>query len=198
MLNPKQEAISKNMNYNYRLKIHRLGSKTAILTKLYMNTSYMQLPRLVKVVLTVGLGKARTEKIKVEKLSESLSNISGQKPVTTKASKAVANFKIKQGEPVGLKVTIRNERMFDFLDKLVNITLPRIRDFRGIPTKSFDTYGNLNIGILEQLAFPEFNYAEGSVDSGMNICIVTKTKSQESAKHLLTLFNFPFKDTVHG
>lgn len=197
MLNPKQECISKNMYYNYRFNLHYLN-KLEALSKLYMGTSYMQLPRLVKIVLTVGLGKARTEKLRLEKLSESLTNISGQKPVTTKASKAVANFKIKQGEPVGLKVTIRNERMFDFLEKLVNIALPRIRDFRGISGSSFDTYGSLNIGILEQLVFPEYNYVEGSVDSGLNICIVTNAKSQEAAKHLLTLFNIPFKDTTYG
>ncbi|KAH0998255.1 LSU ribosomal protein L5p [Candidatus Tremblaya phenacola] len=202
MLNPKQETISKlsakNMNYNFRYLSHYLGSTTSELTKRFKTNSFMEVPRLVKVVLTVGLGKAISERIKIEKLAESLANISGQKPVVTKASKAIANFKIKQGDAVGLKVTIRNERMFDFLNKLVNISLPRLRDFRGIPTKSFDSFGNLNIGILDQMVFPEFNYAEGNVDSGMNICIVTNTKSQERAKHLLTLFNFPFKDTEHG
>ncbi|WP_159128954.1 50S ribosomal protein L5 [Candidatus Tremblaya phenacola] len=186
------------MNYNFRYLSHYLGSTTSELTKRFKTNSFMEVPRLVKVVLTVGLGKAISERIKIEKLAESLANISGQKPVVTKASKAIANFKIKQGDAVGLKVTIRNERMFDFLNKLVNISLPRLRDFRGIPTKSFDSFGNLNIGILDQMVFPEFNYAEGNVDSGMNICIVTNTKSQERAKHLLTLFNFPFKDTEHG
>ena len=154
--------------------------------------SSMEVPRIKKITLNMGVGEAVADKKVLESAVGDMQKIAGQKPVITKAKKSIATFKIRDDYPVGCKVTLRKDRMYTFLDRLINIAIPRIRDFRGIPAKSFDGRGNYNMGIKEQIIFPEIEYDKIDALRGMNITITTTAKTDEEAKALLTAFSFPF------
>jgi len=153
----------------------------------------MEVPRITKITLNMGVGEAVADKKIIENARADMEKISGQKPVTTIARKSVAGFKIRDGMPIGCKVTLRRERMYEFLDRLVNIAIPRIRDFRGLNPKSFDRQGNYSMGVQEQIIFPEINYDEIDALRGMDIIITTTARTPEEGKALLEAFNFPFK-----
>lgn len=153
----------------------------------------MEVPKLVKVIINMGLGDCKDNTKALEAAVKELGDISGQRPVVTKAKKSVANFKVREGQNVGAKVTLRRERMYEFCDKLFNIALPRVRDFRGLSDSSFDGRGNYAFGIKEQLIFPEINYDDIEQIRGMDIIIVTTAKTDEEAKELLRLLGVPFK-----
>jgi large subunit ribosomal protein L5 len=154
----------------------------------------MQLPRLDKIVINMGVGEAVGDSKKVKAAAEDLAQIAGQKPVITMAKKSIAGFKVREGMPLGVKVTLRKQRMYEFLDRLVNIALPRVRDFRGLNPKSFDGRGNYALGIKEHIVFPEINYDKIDQIWGMDIVICTTTDSDDEARSLLRHFNFPFRD----
>ena len=156
----------------------------------YKNT--MQVPKLDKIVINMGVGEAKENAKLLEAAVKDLETISGQKAILTKAKNSVANFKIREGMPIGCKVTLRGEKMYEFLDRLVNLALPRVRDFRGINPNSFDGRGNYALGIKEQIIFPEIEYDKIDKVRGMDIIFVTTAKTDEEAKELLTLFNMPF------
>lgn len=157
-------------------------------------TNEFQVPRLEKIVLNMGLGEAvRNPKI-VDSAAAELALIAGQKPVITRAKKPIANFKLRADLPIGCKVTLRREKMFDFLDRLVNIALPRVRDFRGISGKAFDGRGNYSLGITEHIIFPEIDYDQTESIKGLNITVVTTAKTDEEGKALLKFFGMPFKN----
>lgn len=153
----------------------------------------MAVPRLEKIVLNMGVGEAREDSKVLEKASRDLAMIALQRPMVTKAKKSVSNFKIRAGMPVGLKVTLRGERMWAFLDKLINVTLPRVRDFRGINPNAFDGRGNYSLGLREQLVFPEISFDQVDATRGMDITIVTSAQTDEEAKSLLELLGMPFR-----
>ena len=163
------------------------------LTDQFGYKSPMQVPRIEKITLNMGVGEAVADKKVLENAVSDMEKIAGQKPVITKAKKSVATFKIRDGYPVGCKVTLRKERMYTFLDRLITIAIPRERDFRGISAKSFDGRGNFNMGIKEQIIFPEIEYDKIDVLRGMNITITTTVKTDEEAKALLAAFSFPFR-----
>lgn len=163
------------------------------LTEKFGYKNPMQVPRLTKVTINMGLGEATTDKKVLEQAVDELARITGQKPVVTKARKSVASFKIRDGYPVGAKVTLRAERMYEFVDRLVNVALPRVRDFRGLNAKSFDGRGNYNMGVTEQTIFPEINFDEISAIRGMDIAITTTAQSDAEAQALLAAFGFPFR-----
>ncbi len=152
-----------------------------------------EVPKLTKIVLNMGVGDAVTDKKKVTNAMEELAAISGQQPVMTKARKSIATFKLREGMPIGCKVTLRSARMYEFLERLVNMALPRIRDFHGITGKNFDGKGNFAFGIKEQIIFPEINYEKVDEVRGLDIVICTTAKTDEEAKFLLTSFNLPYK-----
>src|ERR671913_250890 len=152
----------------------------------------LEVPRLDKIVLNMGVGEATQDKKKVEAAAAEMQAISGQKPVITKAKKSIAQFKLREGMPIGAKVTLRRDRMFEFLDRLVTIALPRVRDFRGLNPKSFDGRGNYAVGLKEQIVFPEINYDQIEKVRGMDVIITTTARTDEEARELLRLFNFPF------
>ena len=152
----------------------------------------LQVPRLEKIVLNMGVGEATQDKKRVETAAAEMELIAGQKPVITKAKKSIAQFKLREGMPIGCKVTLRRERMYEFLDRLVTVALPRVRDFRGLNPKSFDGRGNYAMGLKEQIVFPEINYDQIDKVRGMDIIITTTAKTDEEARELLRLFNFPF------
>lgn len=156
-------------------------------------SSIMAVPTILKITLNMGLGKAVSNKKILENAVQDLKMISGQKPLITVAKKSIASFKIRQGYPIGCKVTLRGQRKWDFLNKLVHIVMPRIRDFRGVSSKSFDGSGNYNLGIKEQIIFPEIDYEKIDSVRGMDIAITTTAKSDQEAFFLLSAFNFPFK-----
>ncbi len=156
--------------------------------------SEMQVPRLKKIVLNMGVGEAIADKKILENAVGDMQKISGQKPVITKAKKSIAVWKIRTGYPIGCMVTLRQERMYEFLDRLVSIALPRVRDFRGVSARSFDGRGNFNMGVKEQIIFPEIEYDKIDAIRGMNITITTTAKSDAEAKALLSAFKFPFKN----
>lgn len=153
----------------------------------------MEVPRISKITLNMGVGEAVADKKVLENAISDLAKITGQRPVRTTARKSVASFKIRDGYPIGCKVTLRRERMYEFLDRLVNIAIPRIRDFRGLNPKSFDKQGNYSMGVTEQIIFPEINYDQVDAVRGLDITITTTAKSPEAGKALLEAFNFPFK-----
>jgi large subunit ribosomal protein L5 len=153
----------------------------------------MQVPRIQKVTVNMGLGEAVADKKIIDKATGDLVRITGQKPIVTKARKSVASFKIRDGYPIGAKVTLRRERMYEFLDRLINIALPRVRDFRGISPKGFDGRGNFNLGIREQIIFPEIDYDQVDAIRGMDIAITTSARSDEEGRALLDAFGFPFR-----
>ena len=156
-------------------------------------TNTMQVPRITKITLNMGVGEAVADKKVMENARADMEKISGQRPVTTLARKSVAGFKIRDGMPIGCKVTLRRERMYEFLDRLVSVAIPRIRDFRGLNPKSFDREGNYSMGISEQIIFPEINYDEIDTLRGMDITITTTARNAEEGRALLKAFNFPFK-----
>jgi large subunit ribosomal protein L5 len=153
----------------------------------------MQVPRIEKVVINMGVGEAVQNPKALDGAVEDLTLISGQKPVITRAKKSIAGFKVREGMPIGAKVTLRGERMYHFLDKLINVALPRVRDFRGVSPKSFDGRGNYNLGLKEQLIFPEISYDKVDKVRGMDVVIVTSAKTDEEARELLTLMGMPFR-----
>ena len=154
----------------------------------------MQVPRIEKIVLNMGVGEAVNDKKILENAAGDMTKIAGQKPVITKAKKSIAGFKIRKDYPVGCMVTLRRGRMYEFLDRLVSVAIPRIRDFRGISARSFDGRGNFNLGVKEQIIFPEIEYDKIDALRGMNITITTTAKSDEEARALLSAFRFPFKN----
>lgn len=152
-----------------------------------------EIPKLTKIVLNMGIGEGVTDKKKVTSAMEELAAIAGQQPVMTKARKSIATFKLREGMPIGCKVTLRSDRMYEFLERLVNMALPRIRDFHGINGKNFDGKGNFAFGIKEQIIFPEINYEKVDEVRGLDVVICTTAKTDEEAKFLLTSFNLPYK-----
>jgi len=156
--------------------------------------SVMEVPRITKITLNMGLGEAVNDKKIIEHAVGDLTKIAGQKPVVTKARKAIAGFKIRQGYPIGAMVTLRGQTMYEFLDRFITVALPRVRDFRGISGKAFDGRGNYNIGVKEQIIFPEIEYDKIDSLRGLNISITTTAKTDDEAKALLSAFNFPFRN----
>jgi large subunit ribosomal protein L5 len=164
------------------------------LTKQFGYKSVMEVPRVSKVVLNMGVGEAVGDKKLLENAAADMQKIAGQKPVVTKARKAIAVFKIREGYPIGCMVTLRQNRMYEFLDRLISVALPRVRDFRGVSGRSFDGRGNFNMGVKEQIIFPEIEYDKVDAMRGMNITITTTAKTDAEAKALLAAFRFPFKN----
>jgi large subunit ribosomal protein L5 len=176
-----------------RLKQYYKDSVVKAMTEQFGYTSIMQVPRIEKITLNMGVGEAVADKKVMENAVGDMEKIAGQKAIVTKAKKSVAAFKIRDDYPVGCKVTLRRERMYEFLDRLVTVAIPRIRDFRGISAKSFDGRGNYNMGVKEQIIFPEIEYDKIDAIRGMNITITTTAKTDEEAKALLAAFSFPFR-----
>lgn len=163
------------------------------LMKQFNYGSVMEVPRIEKITLNIGLGEAVADKKIMEFALSDLTKIAGQKPVVTKARKSIAGFKIREGYPVGCMVTLRKDKMYEFLDRLVNVALPRVRDFRGLNGKSFDKFGNYNFGVKEQIIFPEIEYDKIDALRGMNITVTTTAKNSDEARALLKAFSFPIK-----
>ena len=178
--------------YIPRLRVEYDKSIRAKLTEQFGYENVMQVPRLDKIVLNMGVGEATQDKKRVETAAAEMELIAGQKPVVTKAKKSIATFKLREGMPIGVKVTLRRERMYEFLDRLVTIALPRVRDFRGLNPKSFDGRGNYAMGLKEQIVFPEINYDRIEKVRGMDVIVTTTAKTDEEARELLRLFGFPF------
>ncbi|MFV2030010.1 50S ribosomal protein L5 [Neisseria sp. S1] len=176
-----------------RLKEFYTSTVVPELIKQFGYKSIMEVPRIEKITLNMGVGEAVADKKVMEHAVSDLEKIAGQKPVVTVARKSIAGFKIRDNYPVGCKVTLRRDQMFEFLDRLVTIALPRVRDFRGVSGKSFDGRGNYNMGVREQIIFPEIEYDKIDALRGLNITITTTAKTDEEAKALLSLFKFPFK-----
>jgi len=171
--------------------------KEEVVPKLMQQFGYtnpMQVPRLVKVTLNMGVGEAATNKKVLENAVADMTKISGQKPVVTKSRKAIANFKIRENVPIGCMVTLRGVRMYEFIDRFVTISLPRVRDFRGISGRAFDGRGSYNVGVKEQIIFPEIDYDKIDALRGLNISITTTAKTDDECKALLAAFKFPFKN----
>jgi large subunit ribosomal protein L5 len=177
-----------------RLQEHYKNTVVANLMKQFGYKSVMEVPRITKITLNMGLGEAVNDKKVIEHAVGDLTKVAGQKPVVTKARKAIAGFKIRQGYPIGTMVTLRGTRMYEFLDRFITVSLPRVRDFRGISGKAFDGRGNYNIGVKEQIIFPEIDYDKIDALRGLNISITTTAKSDEEAKALLAAFKFPFRN----
>ncbi|MFT5505439.1 MAG: large subunit ribosomal protein L5 [Gammaproteobacteria bacterium] len=177
-----------------RLEQYYKETVVAQLQEQFAYNSSMQIPRIKKITLNMGLGDAAQDKKVIESASNDMALISGQKPVVTLAKKAIAGFKIREDMPIGCKVTLRRDMMYEFLDRLVNFTIPRIRDFRGLNAKGFDGQGNYNMGITEQIAFPEIDYDKIDKLRGLNICFTTTASTAEEGRALLAAFQFPFKN----
>jgi len=177
-----------------RLQTHYRQAVVGELTRQFGYKSVMQVPRIEKIVLNMGVGEAVADKKIMDNAVADMTKIAGQKPVVTKARTSIAQFKIRNGYPVGCKVTLRGARMYEFLDRLVNIAMPRIRDFRGISGRAFDGRGNYNMGVKEQIIFPEIEYDKIDALRGMNITISTTAKTDAEAKALLAAFKFPFRN----
>jgi len=177
-----------------RLKQHYLDKVVPELTSKFGYKSPMEVPRITKITLNMGVSEAVADKKVMDHAVSDLTKISGQKPVVTKAKKAIAGFKIREQQPIGTMVTLRGNRMYEFLDRFVTVALPRVRDFRGISGRSFDGRGNYNIGVKEQIIFPEIEYDKVDALRGLNISITTTAKNDEECKALLAGFRFPFKN----
>ena len=175
-------------------RVKELYVKTVVpaLIKKFNYKNVNQVPKLVKITINSGLGDVKDNSKSVQLAQEELKLISGQKPILTMAKKSVANFKIREGQSVGMKVTLRGTRMYEFFDKFISIALPRVRDFRGVPTKSFDGRGNYAMGVKEQLIFPEISYDQVEKIRGFDICITTTAKTDEEARELLAMLGMPF------
>ena len=178
--------------YTPRLRQHYDEVIVKKLTEQFGYKNPMEVPKLDKIVLNMGVGEATQDKKRVETAAAEMELIAGQKPVVTKAKKSIATFKLREGMPIGVKVTLRRERMYEFLDRLVTIALPRVRDFRGLNPKSFDGRGNYAMGLKEQIVFPEINYDRIEKVRGMDVIVTTTAKTDEEARELLRLFGFPF------
>lgn len=175
-----------------RLRDRYAGEAVPALQKQFGYGNPMEVPRLEKIVVNIGLGEALTNAKAIEAASRDLVAITGQKPIVTKAKRSIAQFRVRTGNPIGLKVTLRGQRMWDFLDRLTSLALPRFRDFRGIPSRSFDGRGNYSLGLREQIAFPEIEYDKVDRLRGLEISIVTTAKTDEESKRLLELLGMPF------
>lgn len=180
-------ALTKNLKLKYQEDV------VPVLKEQFNYGNIHEIPKLVKIVINMGVGEAVQNSKILDAAVVELTKIAGQKSVVTRAKKSIASYKLRAGMPIGTMVTLRGERMYDFLQKLINVTLPRIRDFRGVSDKSFDGRGNYSLGIKEQLLFPEINYDEVDVVKGMNISIVTTAKTDEEAKTLLEKLGMPFR-----
>ncbi len=176
-----------------RLEQHYRDNVTAQLQQQFNYKSSMEIPRITKVTLNMGVGEASQDKKVIENAVEDLSLIAGQKPVVTVAKRAIAGFKIREGMTIGCKVTLRRDKMYEFLDRLIHFSIPRIRDFRGLSPKAFDGQGNYNMGMSEQIAFPEIDYDKIDKLRGLNISITTSARTDEEGRALLKAFQFPFK-----
>ena len=176
-------------------KLHNFYKDNVVsdLQKQFGYTSVMQVPRIEKITLNMGVGEALADKKVLENAASDMAAISGQKPLITTARRSVAGFKIREGYPIGCKVTLRGSRMWEFFERLVTIAIPRVRDFRGLNAKSFDGRGNYSMGVREQIIFPEIDYDKVDKVRGLDITITTSAKSDEEARALLTAFNFPFR-----
>jgi len=175
-----------------RLKEYYKKDVAPALMKKFSYQSVMQIPKLDKIVINVGAGEAKENAKVIDAITTDISTITGQRPMICKAKKSVANFKLREGMSIGVKVTLRGDRMYEFLDRLFNVALPRVRDFRGINANSFDGRGNYNMGIKEQLIFPEIEYDKIDKVRGMDICFVTTANTDEESRELLTLMGAPF------
>lgn len=178
-----------------RLKERYTGEVSPALQKEFGYANVMATPKITKVVINLGLGEATQNAKIVDVAADELMRIAGQKPVVTRAKKSIAQFRVRQGMPIGTMVTLRGARMFDFLDRLISMSLPRVRDFRGIPTKGFDGRGNYTLGLKDQLLFPEIDYMRVDKPRGMNITVVTTAKTDEESRRLLQLLGFPFRQS---
>ncbi len=178
----------------YVARMRKLYDETIIkaMTEKFGYKNVMEIPRLDKIVLNMGVGEATQDKKKVDQAASEMELIAGQKPVVTKAKKSIAQFKLREGMPIGVKVTLRRERMYEFLDRFITIALPRVRDFRGLNPKSFDGRGNYACGIKEQIVFPEISYDRVDKVRGMDVIVTTTAKTDDEARELLRLFGFPF------
>jgi len=176
-----------------RLEQHYREKVMQDLQEQFSYKSSMEIPRITKITLNMGVGEASQDKKIVDHAVEDMTLIAGQKPVITLAKKAIAGFKIREGMPIGCKVTLRRDRMYEFLDRLVNFSIPRIRDFRGLSAKAFDGQGNYNMGMTEQIAFPEIDYDKIDKLRGLSICITTTARTDEEGRALLAAFQFPFR-----
>jgi large subunit ribosomal protein L5 len=177
-------------------RLHSFYKETVVpqLIKQFGYKSILEVPRIAKITLNMGVGEAVADKKVMDHAVGDMQKIAGQKPVVTKSKKSIAGYKIREGYPIGCMVTLRSTRMYEFLDRLVTVSLPRVRDFRGISARSFDGRGNYNMGVKEQIIFPEIEYDKIDTLRGMNISITTTAKSDEEAKALLAAFKFPFKN----
>jgi large subunit ribosomal protein L5 len=188
----KNEAVKKEGGYTPRLLAVYEKDVRAAMQKQFNYKNPMQVPKLDKIVINMGVGENVNDSKTIQAAVSDMSLISGQKPVTTKSKKAIAGFKLREGLPIGCKVTLRKQRMYEFLDRLINTALPRVRDFRGVKNNSFDGRGNYALGLKEQIVFPEINYDKIDQVRGMDIIICTTAKTDAEAKALLTGFNMPF------
>ena len=194
---PKPEKVAekpakKPADYKPRLKADYDERIVPAMIERFGYKNKLEVPRLDKIVINMGVGEATQDKKRVETAAAEMQAIAGQKPVITKAKKSIAQFKLREGMPIGCKVTLRRERMYEFLDRLVTIALPRVRDFRGLNPRSFDGRGNYALGLKEQIIFPEINYDQIDKVRGMDVIVTTTAKTDEEARELLRLFNFPF------
>ena len=179
-------------DYTPRMKQRYDDQVVKAMTEKFGYKNALEVPKLEKVTLNMGVGEASQDKKKVQTAAEEMALIAGQKPVITKAKKSIAQFKLREGMPIGCKVTLRRERMYEFMDRLVTVAMPRIRDFRGLNPKSFDGRGNYAMGLKEQIIFPEISYDQIDKVRGMDIIVTTTAKTDEEARELLRLFGFPF------
>ena len=179
--------------YKNRVKEKYEKEVVPFLMKKFGYTSVMQCPKLVKIVINTGLGDIKDNAKSIQTTENEIKMITGQQPVLTKAKKSVANFKVREGQTVGIKVTLRGERMYNFYDKFISIALPRMRDFKGVSEKAFDGRGNYSVGLKEQLIFPEITYDQVEKIRGMDVCIVTTAQTDEEARELLRALGMPFK-----
>ena len=178
--------------YKARMQGIYEGKIVAAMTEKFGYTNALQVPRIEKIVINMGVGEATQDKKKVDIAAKEMELIAGQKPVVIKAKKSVAQFKLREGMPIGCKVTLRRERMYEFLDRLITVALPRVRDFRGVNPKSFDGRGNYAMGLKEQLIFPEISYDQIDKVRGMDVIVTTTANTDDEARELLRLFGFPF------
>lgn len=181
------------MSYQSRLAVKYREEISAVLFKQFSYKSVMQVPKLEKIVLNRGVGEAVSDKKLIDATVQEFITISGQKPIVINAKKSVSNFKLREGMPIGVKVTLRSNQMYDFLDRLINVALPRVRDFRGIPVKGFDGRGNFTLGVKEQIIFPEINVDKINNISGLDVTFVTSAPNDEEALALLKAFGMPFQ-----
>jgi len=190
-----KESLTRDLIMKSRLEERYLTEVTSQLKARLGYNNTMQMPKLEKIVLSIGLGEATQDPKALEAAEKDLATVSGQRPVTTRAKKSIASFKLRAGMPIGMMVTLRGKRMYDFFDKLVNVVLPRFRDFRGVSRDSFDGQGNYSLGIKEQIVFPEIDYDEVVKIRGLEVSIVTTAKNDDEARDLLELMGMPFRRT---